>query len=87
MPCHAGVEGFKALRMLTLGSNHLQDWQSIIALDGFICLKELRVSGNPVIVAGGSGSRYEVCVPPWSLAHPSNALLESQSMPEWTDAA
>ena len=52
--------GFLALQMLTLGSNCINDWQSIVRLNEYEQLRELRVSGNPVIVAGGSGSRYEV---------------------------
>ena len=62
--------------MLTLGSNQIQAWSCISALSQYNELRELRVSGNPVIVAGGSASRYQV-----------SALKHQLSLRAWSGAS
>ncbi len=54
----AGLE-FKQLDCLLLGNNKLNRWQSIDALAHFERLKEVRLSGNPLIPSGKE-ERFEV---------------------------
>jgi hypothetical protein len=63
----AGVSGeahvaFPCLEALLLGQCQISSWQDVDQLDLFSRLVELRLSGNPLVVEGHGGRRYEVRV-------------------------
>ncbi|KAG2428537.1 hypothetical protein HYH02_014341 [Chlamydomonas schloesseri] len=51
---------FAALAALYLGGCGIADWASVNELDRFPALKELRLSGNPVLQTSKTGGRFEV---------------------------
>lgn len=51
---------FSSLEALFLGQCQLSRWQHVDELDKFPALKELRLSGNPVLANAKSGGRFEV---------------------------
>jgi Leucine-rich repeat (LRR) protein len=58
----AGQAGqpFAQLSALLLGSCVLRSWGALDALDAFPALRELRLSGNPLLEGAKSGGRFEV---------------------------
>lgn len=53
-----GGVGFEKLETLLLANNRLSDWASIDALDSLPHLKDIRLTGNPVVDSNGSNSRF-----------------------------
>jgi hypothetical protein len=51
---------FSSLQALLLGNCRLSDWSAIDELNRFPALRELRVSGNPLLAATRGGGRFEV---------------------------
>ncbi|KAK9806127.1 hypothetical protein WJX72_002459 [[Myrmecia] bisecta] len=57
----AGQDGpFAALKSLLLGENRLASWASVDALNQFPCLREVRLTGNPLLASSQGGGRYEI---------------------------
>ena len=54
---------FPSLEALLLGQCQISSWQDVDQLDLFPKLVELRLSGNPLVVEGHGGRRYEVGKP------------------------
>ncbi|GAX83880.1 hypothetical protein CEUSTIGMA_g11305.t1 [Chlamydomonas eustigma] len=53
-------EPFPCLECLLLGKCNLSDWMHVDQLGLFPVLKELRITGNPVLALSKSGGRFEV---------------------------
>lgn len=51
---------FAALQRLYLASCRLSSWSDVDALNRFPVLRELRLTGNPVLATAKGGGRYEV---------------------------
>jgi hypothetical protein len=58
----AAVRGpaFPALEALLLGGCQIASWADVNQLDRFPALRELRLSGNPLVAGAKSGGRFEV---------------------------
>ena len=54
---------FSKLDTLWLGHNRVCDWQSVDALSALPALRELRLSGNPVLDGPEGEARFEVRIP------------------------
>ena len=57
------AEAFPKLETLWLGHNCISDWRSVDALSALPALRELRLSGNPVLHGPEGEARYEVRTP------------------------
>lgn len=55
----AVLAGFASLRSLLLGSNRLDSWAAVDALNSFPALEEARLSDNPLTAAAPSSARYQ----------------------------
>ena len=51
---------FPALATLWLGNNRISSWRSLDALSALPALRELRLSGNPVLQGPEGEARFEV---------------------------
>lgn len=56
----AAAAAFPALEALLLGSCRIASWRDVDELDKFPELRELRLSGNPLVADAKSGGRFEV---------------------------
>jgi hypothetical protein len=61
-PPQAGA-AFPALEALLLGGCRIGSWADVDQLDCFPALRELRLSGNPLVAGAKSGGRFEVDAP------------------------
>jgi hypothetical protein len=59
-PGQQAAQPFSRLSALLLGSCSLRGWSAVDALDAFPALRELRLSGNPLLEGAKSGGRFEV---------------------------
>ena len=57
-PTRAGV--LAGLQTLLLRDNQISDWACIDALNAFPDLRDLRLSGNPILEGQNANCRYEV---------------------------
>lgn len=62
----AGLESrraFERLETLLLGDNHISTWESVDELNKFPQLKDVRLTGNPLLQSEPGGLRFQVSFP------------------------